>query len=193
MSETGRRTFGPVVLLGLATAGLAAVAGSKPWAEVAGSGSPAASAAGAVTEGVGEVPASAALSLVVLACWGVLLVTRGRVRRVIAVLALIAALGNAVAVVLGWSSAIESVREGFLGLEDDPAVDRTGWYWAAALGAVGAVVTTALAVRHAPRWPEMGRRYDAPAGAGPTAPPTAEEQSNLELWKALDDGRDPTA
>jgi hypothetical protein len=43
------------------------------------------------------------------------------------------------------------------------------------------------------RWPEMGRRYDAPAaravapGGGP-----AEEQENLELWKALDEGRDPT-
>jgi hypothetical protein len=38
----------------------------------------------------------------------------------------------------------------------------------------------------------MGRRYDAPAAApeAPAAPP--EDQENLDLWKAMDDGRDPT-
>ena len=30
-AAAARRTFGPVVLLGLATAGLAAVAAAKPW------------------------------------------------------------------------------------------------------------------------------------------------------------------
>ena len=33
----------------------------------------------------------------------------------------------------------------------------------------------------------MGNRYDAP-GAGPVDDP----QSNLEMWKAIDEGRDPT-
>ena len=39
--RSGRRTFGPVVLLGLASAALAAVASAKPWL---GGGSPAAAA-----------------------------------------------------------------------------------------------------------------------------------------------------
>jgi hypothetical protein len=41
----------------------------------------------------------------------------------------------------------------------------------------------------------MGRRYDAPAGQAPEAPAAKapEEQENLDLWKAMDEGRDPTA
>jgi hypothetical protein len=45
----------------------------------------------------------------------------------------------------------------------------------------------------------MGSRYDAPAGreGGRTteddAPTPPEETSNLDLWKALDEGHDPTA
>jgi hypothetical protein len=38
----------------------------------------------------------------------------------------------------------------------------------------------------------MGRRYDAPAGQEPPAK-APEEQENLDLWKAMDEGRDPTA
>ena len=56
------------------------------------------------------------------------------------------------------------------------------------VAAVGCVLTTLLAVRLVPAWPEMGRRYDAPPGR--RAP--AEPQGNLEIWKALDEGHDPT-
>jgi hypothetical protein len=37
----------------------------------------------------------------------------------------------------------------------------------------------------------MGRKYDAPAGPDTTPPPG--ERSELDLWKALDHGEDPTA
>ena len=37
---------------------------------------------------------------------------------------------------------------------------------------------------------EQGKRYDAP-GAGETAAEPG-ERSNLDLWKAMDEGRDPT-
>ena len=54
--------------------------------------------------------------------------------------------------------------------------------------------STVAAVRLVPGWPEMGRRYDAPADAAPAAPEKApEEQENLDLWKAMDEGHDPTA
>jgi hypothetical protein len=36
----------------------------------------------------------------------------------------------------------------------------------------------------------MGRRYDAPGAAEPQ--PAPGERSNLDLWKAMDEGRDPT-
>jgi hypothetical protein len=40
----------------------------------------------------------------------------------------------------------------------------------------------------------MGRKYDAPADVAPAAAErTPEEQENLDLWKAMDEGRDPTA
>ena len=142
----------------------------------------------------GQMPAAGALALVVLACWGVLLVTRGRVRRAVAVLGVLASLGLVAAVVLGWSSVVDSLRSAYAGIAvSDVSVHHTWWFWAAAVGAVVSVVATALAVRWAPEWPEMGSRYDAP-GSGAAAPVAApEEQSNLELWKAMDEGRDPTA
>ena len=85
-----RRTFVPVVLLGVASAGVAAVAGTKPWVsgEAGGIRSDSSGALGSALslDSVAESPLAAALSLVLLACWGVLLVTRGRFRRAIAVL-----------------------------------------------------------------------------------------------------------
>jgi uncharacterized membrane protein (TIGR02234 family) len=52
--------------------------------------------------------------------------------------------------------------------------------FAAALG----VVTT----RFASVWPTMGSRYDAP----PVRPSAQAEQDDNDMWKALDEGRDPT-
>ena len=66
----------------------------------------------------------------------------------------------------------------------------TGWFWTAAVASVVAVVPAALAVRLVPTWPEMGSRYDAPVAAGSPAPETVE--TDLDLWHALDEGRDPT-
>ncbi len=57
------------------------------------------------------------------------------------------------------------------------------------MSAVLSVVTTALAVWWVGHWPEMGSRYDAPGGAGDAAP---EDPSSLDLWKSIDEGRDPT-
>jgi len=187
-----RRSFGAVVAAGLVFAGLAAVASRQPWAH---GSAPGGFGELSATVEAGKVPAASALSLVVLACWGVLLVTRGRVRRVVAVLALLASLGLAVAVVVAFSTAPDHVRDAYheLGVAH-PDTGLSGWYWVAAVATVGTVLTTAAAVRLVPGWPEMGRRYDAPADAAPTPgeqPP--EEQENLDLWKAMDEGRDPTA
>ena len=186
-----RRTFGPVVLLGLAAGALCAVAGGKPWvADATGFADP----LGRVAE-AGEAPLASSLALVLLACWGVLLVTRGTVRRVVAVLGLLAALGVAATVVTGAFTLEQDVLDA---LAEQPtagdalAVETTGWFWAAAVGALLSVAATALAVRLVPAWPEMGGRYDAPhAGADGTTRP--EDASSVDLWKAMDEGRDPTA
>ena len=192
-----RRTFGPVVLVGLAAAGLAAVAGTKPWVsgEAGGVRSTDGGAMGSALslDSVAESPLAAALSLVVLACWGVLLVTRGRFRRAVAALSVLAGVGYSATVV--WAPftlpdhlvAQVSRRTG-LTLDD---TSPTGWYWLAAVAALLVLASTVLALRVVRTWPEMGSRYDAPAG--PTATPADQPTENIDIWKALDEGRDPTA
>jgi uncharacterized membrane protein (TIGR02234 family) len=189
-----RRAFGPVVLLGLASGGLAAVSASKPWV----AGSTASSAALAVSAGDhGESPLALALALVLLATWGVVLVTRGRFRLVVAILGAAAALGFAVTTALApWQlrDALErAVLEATGTVERDASV--TAWWWAAVVAAVLACAASAACVAWVRQWPEMGAKYDNPAtghtgeDSGDAPVPT----ENIDIWKALDEGRDPTA
>ena len=191
MSER-RRTFGPVVLLGLAAGTLTAIAGEKP--AVKGSGTAATAVSSRLVSFDAHLPLVTALALVVLACWGVVLVTRGRVRRAVAALGTIAAVGALAAALAAYSQVPDQFRDelALVGIKD-PELSHTAWYWVAVVGAVLATVAGALAVAWAPAWPEMGTKYDAPgaAPAPPALPP--EEQSSLDLWKAMDEGRDPTA
>jgi uncharacterized membrane protein (TIGR02234 family) len=187
-----RRTFAPVVLLGLASAALAAVASAKPWLGAPSPAEPTTDSSMTALDAGTHYPLASAVSLVLLAAWGVLLVTRGRVRRVFAVLALVAAVGLVVTVVTAYFTMPDSAGGSYDELLGRSAQDTgfTAWFWTAAVASVVAVVPAALAVRLAPTWPEMGSRYDAPTGAASTAPETVE--TDLDLWHALDDGRDPT-
>lgn len=195
-SRTRRGTYGRVVLLGLAAAGLAAFGGHQTWVGVSSDDTGAQALADATLTsgtGVGESPAAGALALVCLACWGVLLVTRGRVRRAISVLGLVASLGTVAVVVVDGSAVTGRVRDALGASPSSPfEVGLTAWFWAAAVGALASVGLCALAVRLVPSWPEMGTRYDTPAG-GPAPVAPLEEQTNLDLWKSIDQGRDPTA
>ncbi|MFC7497509.1 MULTISPECIES: Trp biosynthesis-associated membrane protein [unclassified Nocardioides] len=192
-ATTGRRrTFGPVALLGLAAGGLAAVAGTKPAVE--GEGEAARATSSMLVSFDAHLPLVTSLGLVVLACWGVLLVTRGRVRRAVAALATLAGAGALVAALAAYSQVPDQLRDelALVGIAD-PDLSRTAWYWAAVAGTVLATIAGALAFLWCPSWPEMGTRYDAPGSAEPAPVAPAEEQSNLDLWKAMDEGRDPTA
>ena len=189
-----RRTFGPVVLLGLAASGLMALAGSRTWVEADIPDDAGVGAAYSTTPGLGEMPLAGALSLVVLAAWGALLVTRGRVRRVVALLGLLGSLGVLATAVAGWWQVPDAVRDEYASFGVTVGADPTLWYAVALVTAVASVALTALAVRWCPAWPEMGSRYDAP-GAAETAEPATEpveDRSSLDLWKAMDEGRDPT-
>ena len=173
--------------------GLAAMAGTETWVGRDVVRQPAASAAIAT----GDAPAATAVALALLASWGVLLVTRGRLRRVVSVLAALLSLGLVAAVVarsrLGAGRGPRR-RSRASALDCQDARPRLGWFWAA---------VAALPLRGrclpwppyawCPSWPEMGRRYDAPAEAAPEPAKSPEEQENLDLWKAMDEGRDPTA
>ena len=190
-----RATFGPVLVAGLGGGILAAVASTRPWAE--GSSGRVDTGASAYASDVSitsaqEMPLAAALSLVGLACWGVVLVSRGTFRRAVAVLALVAAAGLAVTCVVGFGSVQDALSDALLVASgtDTVQVALTGWYAAACVGALVSLVAAAAAVVLAPAWPEMGSRYDAPRAPAEEA---AEPTGNLDLWKAIDEGRDPTA
>ena len=186
-----RRTFAPVTLVGLAAAVLTAVASAQTWARP--SDTDGSIALQPLAEQGAQLPLASALSLVALAAWGVLLVTRGRVRRLAAALGLAAAAGTLATVAYGLVALPDAVRAEWADLGVQPGVEFTGWYVAAWPGAVIAVAALAAAVRWAPAWPEMGSRYDAPGAVEPDSARTGEEdRSNLDMWKALDDGRDPT-
>jgi uncharacterized membrane protein (TIGR02234 family) len=186
----GRRTFGPVVALGVAAAVLAAVAAARPWVRLAEPGDSALVVPLATEDG--EMALAAAVSLVLLASWGVVLVTRGVVRRLVAGLALLAALGLAATVVVGALRLPDTFADSMLEAgAQSPSTQLTGWFWVAAITTTASVLATALAVAWCPAWPEMGTRYDAP-GTGRDEPPP-EDRTSLDLWKSMDEGRDPTA
>jgi uncharacterized membrane protein (TIGR02234 family) len=182
----GRRWFAPAVIAGVAGTGLDALAGSKPWAAPDGS-----AGSTLVDRSGGHVPLAAALGLVGLAVWGVLLVTRGLVRRLLAVLGVLVAVALVATAVVGRSSSLDSARHATVDLGRTPTgAHTTAWWYAALVGAVLALAAATLAVRWVRSWPEMGSRYDAPTGREePTDPADMEE---LDLWRAIDQGRDPT-
>lgn len=193
---TARRTFVPVLLPGVAASALAAVAGAKVWAHLDG-----ATLAARLPldrgslEAAGQVPLASALSLACLAAWGALLVTRGRWRRAIATVGLVCALALlAVAVRAAWG-APDAVRRTLgtqLGLGSDSpgptAISLTGWFWVGLVATVALVAAFAVAVRFAADWPAMGAKYDAPGAI----PAVTQPRTNLEIWKAIDEGHDPT-
>jgi len=198
----GRRTFLPVVGLGLIGGIAAAIGGHKTMLQIPGSYmtslkavDPAASLQ--ASNGV-DFPLAGALALVTLAAWAVVLVSRGFVRRAMAVLTAAAAAGVVVVLVVGGifqrSSAASSLSNR-IGATDTVPLQASVSFWVSLVGALVSLVAAVAAARLAPAWPEMGTKYDAPGGsAGATegAAIPVEDRSNLELWKSLDEGHDPT-
>lgn len=186
-----RRTFAAAAGTGVVCAALAAVAAGKPWVDVPAGAAPVGATTVARTlEPYAQSASALALALVALASWGVLLVLRGRARTVMAAVGLAFAVALLVVTVLGHGQVPDAVRQAMvdqLGTRPGSAaripLPHTGWYWLALAASVGDLVALAVAVRGAHRWPAMGARYDAPGGA------VAGEQ---DMWRTLDEGRDPT-
>jgi hypothetical protein len=178
-----RAGFAPVVLAGLATAALTSVASGKAWYL--------ASVDYKLMPGVrdpdkaADMPLALALSLVVLAGWGALLVSRGRLRRVVAAVALTAAAGVGACVVAAPITLPDRVRDQLPDGSADVSVSPTGWFLVAAVASVLSAAVLVVAWVRSPAWPSMSSRYDAPA----TRPA---DPGETDLWKALDEGHDPT-
>lgn len=208
------RTFGPAVALGVLGSALAATAGHRDWVELTAPGA----GQGAVdwfwqnNPGVGQMPASGALGLVALATWGVLLVSRGTWRRVVAAVGLLAVVGLAVTWVVGATGLRDDVEDRVVGADLSVGwqLGWTTWFVLAGIAVLLLLPAHVLALLRAPHWPAMGSRYDAPTakeagdpGEGPlpatgrtpspSVDPTDEETDPADVWKAIDEGRDPTA
>lgn len=187
----GRRLFGPTALAGLAAGTLAAVTGTRAAVSVdAESDAVALVTAGTTAGDALTMPLVTSLALVVLAAWGVVLVSRARVRRLAAGLALLASVGALAAAAVAQGQLRGTVEDSLAQVGATGGAGVTGWYVAALLGALVMTASAGLAVRHVRDWPEMGQRYDAPAGSSAPAPHTTD--GSLDLWKAIDQGLDPT-
>ena len=187
---SSRSSFGPVVVVGLVSAGLAAVASAQPGLGAGTSADSGDASMAAIDTGT-RFPLASAISLVLLAAWGVLLVTRGRVRRAFALLATVAAVALVVSVVVAYFTLPDTAGDSFEDLMGRGSQEAgfTGWFWTTAVCAVVAMVPAVLAVRLVGSWPEMGSRYDAP---GTHIPEDHVVESERDLWNELDEGRDPT-
>lgn len=186
----GRRLFGPTVLAGLASGTLSAVAGTRAAVSIDADPDAVALVTAGTTAGDAlTMPLVTSLALVVLAAWGVVLVTRSRVRRLAAGLALLASLGALAAAAVAQGQLRGTVEDSLAQVGATGGAGVTGWYLGALVGTLVMSATAGLAVRHVKDWPEMGQRYDAPAG---TSAATRTTDGSLDLWKAIDQGLDPT-
>ncbi|WP_332663645.1 Trp biosynthesis-associated membrane protein [Aeromicrobium sp.] len=187
-----RRLYGPVVLGTLAAGGLAFFAASRTWAHVriATDGLPTDSVD---VTGADAQPLVSALALVVVTAALAVLAASPRVRRVVGGFTVLIALTAAVVVLLGGSSLDNAVDHA---VEASPAFTGTGdhdfttsaWKYVTALAFVIAALLGGVTAKLGASWPTMSSRYDAPAAR----PAAAAPQSDAEMWKALDEGRDPT-
>jgi uncharacterized membrane protein (TIGR02234 family) len=180
--------FAPVVLAGLISAVLLAVTSAKDWVELDLS---AGARVGFTDQDLrADSPLALSLSLVVLAAWGVVLVSRRRARMVVLVLAVLADLGVLACVLRAPGTLPDQIRTN-LSLGHAGSATTTTAYWLALVAGIVCLVALGAGVRLVPRWPEMSSRYDAPE-AGTAADVPAEDLADREFWKALDEGRDPT-
>ena len=205
------RRLAYAVLTCLAGAGLALYAATRVWSlhVVTRSGLPDLRTA---RTGAEQAPVLVGLALVALAGAGALLATRGRVRRMLGGLLVLAGTGVAAAAVLGRAG-LDAGRAG---------AGATVWPAACVLGGAMIVAAGVAAARHGHRWPAMGSRYERgrvpppreePAAttgplppAGHTLPHTPRDRSaypdrsdgvqapvdTRAAWDALDRGDDPT-
>jgi uncharacterized membrane protein (TIGR02234 family) len=191
---TPRRLYAPVVLATLAAGGLAFFAAGRTWAESEVTSEGLAPATVSLS-GSDAQPLVPALALVVVTAALAILAAGPRLRRVVGVLTVLVAVAGAVSVPRSGSGrlvdALTSAAEespAYSGPSSLSDISYAPWDLATIAAFVVALLLGALTTRFGPQWPTMGSRYDAP-----TRRPVEDDMSDTDLWRAMDDGRDPTA
>jgi uncharacterized membrane protein (TIGR02234 family) len=185
---TARRLYAPVVLTLLACGGLAFFAASRAWVEgtVRAEGLPPDTV---VVSGTDAQPLVPALALVVVTGALAVLAASVKVRWIVGVLMVVVGLGAALLIATGGPSldgALDDAVQSSTAFTGENAPDaRRVVVWPVLSGAafVLAALLGLVVVRLAATWPTMGSRYESPSAQGETED---------DLWSALDEGRDPT-
>jgi uncharacterized membrane protein (TIGR02234 family) len=187
-----RGLYAPVVLGTLAAGGLAFFTASRTWAHarIAAEGLPPDTVK---VSGSDAQPIVTALALVAVTAALAVLASSPRLRRVVGVFTVIVALAGIVVVLTGGSSIDDAVAKAvkaspaFTG-SNTPATHHTIWLALTVVAFVLVAGLGAVTARFGPIWPTMSSRYDAPrVRAAKVAP-----QTDADMWKALDEGHDPT-
>ena len=203
--KASRRSLAITLLLSVAGATLLLVAAGQTWVSGTVQAQGAVRTVTAHGSELSGVPS--AMALVALASVVAVFAVRGKARRTLGglvVLAGAAAAGAAGTGALGsGTGALDDKAARSVGLTEVTATSltHTAWPWAALLGGVLVLAAGVLTLRHGGGWPGMSARYDAPAGKQAAARPRgrasasapAAQQTPADLWKALDRGEDPTA
>lgn len=188
-----RRLYGPSVLGSLAAGGIAFFAASRTWAHatVTADGVPSAPVNVSGADAVGLVPA---LALVVVTAALAVLAASAGIRRGVGVLIAVVAVVAVVVTVMAGGALDDAVASAvhdspaFIGTNTPTVISHGPWRWIGVLAFIVAAFVGVVIARFGAQWPTMGRKYDSPAAHTPVD--LAETEA--DIWKALDDGRDPT-
>ena len=179
----GKQAFVPTLAMGVPASVIALVAANKPVVTST-------QAADRLAE-LGTVPLAATVSILPVLAWAALLLLRGKLRMLPAAVGMAASIGTIAAASAGMDAAHQELADEWLSLGqgDAFASEYSTWFWVLNVASLLGALAFSVSLRHGHLWPAMGRKYDAPgAGAAP-----AEPTSNQDIWKAIDEGRDPTA
>lgn len=193
-----KKTFWPIVLTLAASGAVAWWVSRRTW----GSSSALEASLPMIDSGVvgaDAVPLVTACALVVLAGALALTVTGRRGRAVISIITAVAAAVGLWTAATAHGAVERSVtrRLGELpgaahsAARDALEVDVSFWPWVAAAAFLVAVLGCAASLRWSRHWPTMSARYDAPGSSNATAD-TRTQDDHGDVWKAFDEGKDPT-
>jgi uncharacterized membrane protein (TIGR02234 family) len=140
---------------------------------------------------------------VVLAAFGAVVATRGWFRRGLGVLIVLAA-AVVLAAALHPPGATSALQDGLSAKGWSSGGYQTataGWRWVAMFGSALSIAAGGAISLYGARWATMGRAYDAPTTTTPAgtvspavtqAPVDAQPLTEADVWREIDQGRDPT-
>jgi uncharacterized membrane protein (TIGR02234 family) len=169
----------------LAGGALALVASAQPWWRAIGPGISVGFTGSEATGGLSQ-----ALAVVVLAGTLLILVLRAPGRRIIGGLLIAAGAGVTALGTLrirpGADAVRTQVRE--VSLADQFALIGSAWPWVYAAAGLLALAGATSVIVNAPRWRATAARFER----GPSTGPSAVAADPADVWRALDEGLDPT-